>query len=400
MTRSSARRGGALVAATLVLAGSTLAGAPPPVPVDGVPVGTALNGAPAVPDGRISHEEILASIGDLGGGSVTADPTKGEKLPAPAWLGGEDHHHEDFHLFGSEGRRGEGVDMGAADPNKGHIKNDKGQILLNTAGEVHPNFPLIALKKKRQIRTWPGLQKMLALQQAGNVQESLEVLDETLGQVDQVQRQEGGLKEGKQCQATRGIQQLARTMGNPLSEEEEETVQTATESASRKSSPLLLDLNGNGLADVTTPDPVDEKGPFVRAGATRFDITGLGSGELTEWLVPHADGLLAHDANGNGRVDSVVELFGDADGFLDGYAKLAVLDRDGDGAVAGAEIAGLSVWIDDGDGIGEAGELHAVADLGIESISVVHDGYRSTFVRNGKEERSWDWFPRTFFHVE
>jgi hypothetical protein len=170
----------------------------------------------------------------------------------------------------------------------------------------------------------------------------------------------------------------------------------AVAAAQTVSSPLLLDLNGNGHADVTTPDVSDAYGPFVRDGATHFDVSGRGQGRLTEWLKPGQDGLLAFDANGNGIVDSITELFGDAEGFTDGFAKLALLDKNRDHELSGSELAGLSAWVDrNGDGVCQPGELAGVLTLGITAISVRHQHYESTFVRHGHRYKSWDWFPRS-----
>ena len=136
-------------------------------------------------------------------------------------------------------------------------------------------------------------------------------------------------------------------------------------------------------------------GPFVEKGSVMFDISGTGRPRRTEWLKPGQDGLLVLDTNGNGVVDSATELFGDADGYENGYAKLSILDRDSDGALSGAELSQLSVWVDDGDGLTQSGELKKVTDLGVSRIEVRHHSYASSFVREGKSFASWDWFPRT-----
>ena len=46
-----------------------------------------------------------------------------------------------------------------------------------------------------------------------------------------------------------------------------------------------------------------------------------------------------------------------------------MLDADGNGTLAGDELAGLGLWMDDGDAVLEAGELLSVADAGIAEIS-------------------------------
>lgn len=62
---------------------------------------------------------------------------------------------------------------------------------------------------------------------------------------------------------------------------------------------------------------------------TYFDMDGDGFAEAAGWVAPD-DGLLALDENGNGTIDDATELFGTADGALDGFADLAALDSNGD----------------------------------------------------------------------
>jgi len=164
-----------------------------------------------------------------------------------------------------------------------------------------------------------------------------------------------------------------------------------------ESSPIVLDLNGNGLADVTSQSTTGlPYGAFVSEGAVRFDLSGRGLDRQTEWLKPGQDGLLALDANGNGVVDSAAELFGDADGFSNGYAKLSMLDTNRDGILTGEELSELSVWIDQtGDGVCQPGELTPVSNLAISQIACTHSSYRSQFVRNGQVCKTWDWYPRS-----
>lgn len=189
--------------------------------------------------------------------------------------------------------------------------------------------------------------------------------------------------QGNQAAATKAALQLA---------EKEDTdtgkLREAISGAENQASPLLLDLNGNGVADTTT-----EGLAFNARGSVWFDVSGKGVRRRTEWVKPGQDGLLVLDANGNGVCDSASELFGDTDGFADGYAKLALLDADRDGAIAGAELEHLRVWVDDGDGTCEAREMSPVAALGITRLGLRHERYVGSFVRDGRACRMWDWFP-------
>jgi hypothetical protein len=130
-----------------------------------------------------------------------------------------------------------------------------------------------------------------------------------------------------------------------------------------QTSPLILDLDGDGIA-LGTP----ERGP-------RFDILGTGTEVSVSW--PSArDGFLALDRNGNGTIDGASELFGNATGgrdFNDGFAALAELDANGDGLIDRRDpaFAELVVWLDvDSDGRSAPSELHTLADLGIRRLSV------------------------------
>ena len=110
---------------------------------------------------------------------------------------------------------------------------------------------------------------------------------------------------------------------------------------------------------------------------------GNGFAELTGW-VSADDGFLALDRDGNGRIDSGRELFGDqtmlAGGVLaaGGVQALsewdgAAADGNGDGVINASDAvwSRLRVWRDlDSDGFSDAGELFALSDLGVSRISL------------------------------
>lgn len=129
--------------------------------------------------------------------------------------------------------------------------------------------------------------------------------------------------------------------------------------AKEQSSPLVVDLDGDGIeltefdSDTTT---------------TWFDIDGDGFAEQTAW-VDADDGLLARDVNGNGTIDGVSELFGSP--TVDGFAKLAQLDSNGDLIIDQHDAAWseLVVWQDaNGDAVSQADELISLATAGISGI--------------------------------
>ena len=72
-------------------------------------------------------------------------------------------------------------------------------------------------------------------------------------------------------------------------------------------SPLILDLNGDGIQTTSTTYPV------------QFDINGNGTIETIAWTNPDTqEGILWLDRNRNGSVDNGQELFGDSTPLADG----------------------------------------------------------------------------------
>jgi Ca2+-binding RTX toxin-like protein len=123
--------------------------------------------------------------------------------------------------------------------------------------------------------------------------------------------------------------------------------------------PLVLDLDGDGFE-------------LTSEGNSRvyFEFDGDGFGERTGW-VRGDDGLLARDANTNGAIDDVTELFGNR--TQSGFAALGAFDLNADGVIDAqdAVFSELRVWRDaDQDGVTDAGELKTLAELGIVSISL------------------------------
>ena len=145
--------------------------------------------------------------------------------------------------------------------------------------------------------------------------------------------------------------------------------------------PLVLDLNGDGIHTVSLADSL-----------VHFDYNGDGFAERTGWVSPQ-DGILVIDANGNGQVDSMAELFGSP--TQDGFAVLETLDSNGDGKIDASDAAfgKLRVWRDlNQNGVSDPGELQTLAEAGITSISLARThvggtdagneiGYEASFTR-------------------
>ncbi|MET0208873.1 MAG: hypothetical protein ABW220_07500, partial [Burkholderiaceae bacterium] len=134
--------------------------------------------------------------------------------------------------------------------------------------------------------------------------------------------------------------------------------------------PLVLDLDGNGVSTL----------PMARWQPIHFDHDANGYAELTGWVAP-GDGLLVRDLDGNGRIDSGRELFGQqsllASGAtaLHGFQALEAFDLNGDHQVDAAEIqdAGIQVWRDvNSNGETDEGELLDAAQVGVHTLLLAH----------------------------
>ena len=160
--------------------------------------------------------------------------------------------------------------------------------------------------------------------------------------------------------------------------------------ATTAQSPLILDLDGDGVETTLTTD------------GAYFDHDGNGFAEQTGWASSD-DGLLVWDRNGDGCINDGKELFGDQtllkNGVLatNGFQALAEWDDNLDGKIDVNDSiwSNLKIWQDyDGDGYSAMDELQGLADLGICSIDT---GYtNSSYVDpNGNEHRQVGGFTRT-----
>lgn len=131
-------------------------------------------------------------------------------------------------------------------------------------------------------------------------------------------------------------------------------------------SPLILDLNGNGLA-LQGPD-----------NGVRFDMQASGVKQNTGWVkAGEDDAFLVRDLNENGSIDSGAELFGNSTRLADGtnaangFEALKALDQNQDGEFTPEEDRSVKLWLDrNANARTDRGELVSLKSAGVISISL------------------------------
>lgn len=169
--------------------------------------------------------------------------------------------------------------------------------------------------------------------------------------------------------------------------------QTNTTSASLynlvPTDPLVLDLNGDGVNLTTYADS-----PVL------FDADNDGGSlEQTGW-VSAQDGIVVHDLNSDGKINSIRETLSEyyngtpgtagtagQKTYTNGFQALKSLDSNGDNKFTSLDSAwsALRVWVDaNHDGKTDAGELKTFGELGITAIDL-NSTSQSGEVRQGNE---------------
>jgi hypothetical protein len=138
-----------------------------------------------------------------------------------------------------------------------------------------------------------------------------------------------------------------------------------------RNSPVIVDVEGDGFALTDIADGVLFN--FDGGGPARMSWTAAGSD----------DAFLVLDRDGNGTIDSGAELFGNLtpqppSQGQNGFLALAEYDQpgnggNGDGVIDGSDsvFTSLRLWQDvNHSGTSEADELHPLAALNVESVSL------------------------------
>lgn len=134
----------------------------------------------------------------------------------------------------------------------------------------------------------------------------------------------------------------------------------------RPITPIAIPLADN----LTAYDIADDE------ASVAFDLDGSALPQRWTWIRPNA-AWLVFDRRGTRSITSGLQLFGSVTFWLfwdNGYDALRALDDDGDGRIAGGELAGLALWHDRNvNGRSEPGEVRPVAEWGIVSLSCAYE---------------------------
>lgn len=118
-------------------------------------------------------------------------------------------------------------------------------------------------------------------------------------------------------------------------------------------------------------------GDLIDSGASvAFDLDGTALPQRWQWIRPTA-AWLVFDQRGTRSITSGLQLFGSVTFWLfwrQGYDALSALDDNGDGRIAGPELAGFALWHDrNANARSDRGEVRPLADWNIVSLSCAYE---------------------------
>ena len=164
------------------------------------------------------------------------------------------------------------------------------------------------------------------------------------------------------------MQEFFNSLGIPINLQgtPEELMDNLDKIADDYVTPLVVDLDGNGIETTSLEDGV------------QFDIDGDGNTEHTAWI-KSGNGFLVWDKNQDGTINDGSEMFGEGTVMINGkhaengVAAILELDSNHDRILNNQDdVWGyLQIWHDDNtNGITENGELASLFDWGIQSLAL------------------------------
>ncbi len=155
-------------------------------------------------------------------------------------------------------------------------------------------------------------------------------------------------------------------------------------------SPIVLDMT----------DSKELKLSNVHKKPVKFDLLATGEKVKSGWIAPGA-AFLALDVNGNKKIDSGLELFGEASHSLEkkelvagktfenGFLALSQYDDNKDGKIDAQDkiFDKLLVWQDKNmDGVAQKSELKSLKDVAITELSLAYETVAKDSKLNAKHE--------------
>jgi len=204
---------------------------------------------------------------------------------------------------------------------------------------------------------------------------------------------------------------ISREAGNAILRLIDNSIEVDSASKERKSIEELfkrLDSRGQFVTPVIFPISRNARLAelFPDGRTSGFDVAG--DGVARRWPWPSAEtGFLVWQPDPSVPVTSGRQLFGSRTWWIfwrDGYEPMRMLDDDGDGRLAGAELDGVGVWRDaDRDGVCGPAEVRSASEFGVAWIAVAsnreEDGVpandRGIGFVDGATRPTYDWTPRS-----